>query len=131
MLETPEADFGRWETSPPRDGVRSLPWFTFGPAGKAWRAAAGGWIIGGFDWRTWLGDGAGRAFAEDPAAVDTASIDDLARLITAIVRSERFTEGSIEGAFQSGLLARISRRARILLATSTDGTGAEAATDER
>jgi len=37
-------------------------------------------------------------------------------LLTAIVRSDRFVEGSIEGAFRSGLLARISRRAEALLA---------------
>ena len=36
-------------------------------------------------------------------------------LLTAIIRSDRFTEGSIAGAFESGLLARIARRAASLL----------------
>ena len=39
----------------------------------------------------------------------------MAMLLTAIVRSDRFVEGSIEGAFQSGLLAAICRRAAVLL----------------
>jgi hypothetical protein len=38
-------------------------------------------------------------------------------LLTAIVRSDRFVEGSIEGAFESGLLAAICRRAAVLLET--------------
>jgi hypothetical protein len=36
-------------------------------------------------------------------------------MITAIVRSDRFVEGSMAGAFESGLLAAISRRAAALL----------------
>jgi hypothetical protein len=45
-----------------------------------------------------------------------ASPDDLARLLTAIVRSDRFVEGSLVGAFESGLLTRIAQRAAALLA---------------
>jgi uncharacterized protein DUF6508 len=49
--------------------------------------------------------------------------DQLAWLLTAIIRSDRFVEGSIAGAFESGLLARIARRAAVLLAEgSPDGT---------
>ena len=117
LLEAPDADFGHWELPPPRDGVHTLGWFEFGPTATAWRAAvgAGGWIVIGFDWRTWLADG-GRAFGEDPDAIRTATPDQLAWLLTAIVRSDRFTEGSIAGAFESGLLAGISRRARAIVA---------------
>ena len=51
----------------------------------------------------------------DPEAVAAATPEQLAWLLTAIVRSDRFVEGSIEGAFESGLLARIARRAAALL----------------
>ena len=117
MLESPGADFGRWVTPPERDGVLTLPWFEFGPVGEAWRAAvgAGGWVIAGFDWRSWLDTAEGLSLAEDPDAVARATPDQLERLLTAIVRSDRFVEGSIEGAFTSGLLARISRRTAALL----------------
>jgi hypothetical protein len=65
---------------------------------------------------TWLRTGEGRALRDRPEALDTASPDDLARLLTAIVRSDRFVEGSMVGAFESGLLASIARRAVVLLA---------------
>lgn len=118
ILEAPGADFGRWETPPPRDGVHSLGWFEFGPTAEIWRTAVGRgeWVISGFDWRTWLATEEGRSLRENPDAPATATVDQLARLLTAIVRSDRFVEGSIEGAFASGLLARIARRAGVLLA---------------
>jgi hypothetical protein len=123
VLEAPDADFGHWELPPPRDGVESLGWFEFGPAAEAWRAAvaAASWVVAGFDWRTWLAGAEGRVLRDDPKAVETATPDQLAWLLTAIVRSDRFVEGSIVGAFESGLLVAISRRAAALLAASTAG----------
>jgi hypothetical protein len=116
-LEAPDADFGHWELPPPRDGVHSLGWFEFGATAEAWRAAVGrgDWIVVGFDWRSWLAGDEGRSLRDDPAAIANATSDQLASLLTAIVRSDRFVEGSIAGAFESGLLARISRRAAALL----------------
>ena len=121
LLEAPDAEFGRWELPPARDGVGSLGWFELGPTGEAWRAAVatGEWIVGGFDWRTWLAGDEGRSLRDDPGALATASPDQLAWLLTSIVRSDRFTEGSIGGAFESGLLARIAQRAEALLDEET------------
>jgi hypothetical protein len=123
LLEAPEADFGHWELPPARDGVESLGWFEFGPTADAWRAAvaAGSWVVAGFDWRTWLAGDDGRVLRDDPTAVATATPEQLAWLLTAIIRSDRFVEGSIAGAFESGLLAAISRRAAALLASSKAG----------
>ena len=117
MLEAADAAFGHWELPPPRDGVHSLGWFEFGPTADAWRAAVahGQWVIVGFDWPTWLHGEEGRALRDDRVALAAADPEQLARLLTAIVRSDRFTEGSIAGAFDSGLLAAISRRAAALL----------------
>ena len=116
VLEAPDADFGHWFTPPPKDGVLSLGWYEFGPAGEAFRAAAGGWIMAGFDWRAWLETEEGSGLRK-PESVAVATPEQLAMLLTAIVRSDRFVEGSIEGAFESGLLAAICRRAAILLDT--------------
>jgi hypothetical protein len=123
-LEAPDADFGHWELPPPRDGIESLGWFEFGPTAEAWRTAvaAGSWVVVDFDWRTWLTGDEGRTLRDDPNAIATATPDQLAWLLTAIVRSDRFVEGSIGGAFESGLLARISRRATALIATCTSGS---------
>jgi Family of unknown function (DUF6508) len=68
----------------------------------------------GFDWRSWLESGEGSAL-RTPVAVAGATQEQLAKLLTAIIRSDRFVEGSMEGAFESGLLAAICRRAAMLL----------------
>lgn len=117
VLEAPDADFGHWDTAPTSGGVEHLPWFTFGPTADAFRVAVGrgGWVIAGFDWRSWMATREGRALRDRPDAIAEASTDELAKLLTAIIRSDRFVEGSIAGAFESGLLARIARRASVLL----------------
>ena len=99
ILEDPDADFGHWDTAPATDGVEHLPWYTFGPAGDAFRAALGrgGWVINGFDWRTWLEGDEGRTLRDGPDAMADATPEQLARLLTAIVRSDRFVEGFDRG----------------------------------
>jgi hypothetical protein len=118
ILEAPDPDIGRWVWPAPRDGVQTLGWFEPGAAVEAWRAALvrGHWIVPGFAWPAWLGTDRGLALRDDPAALETATAMELAWLLTAIIRSDRFTEGSIEGAFRSGLVLRIARRAAQLLA---------------
>ena len=63
----------------------------------------------------WLETPRGRALAWDRDALATATPDELRKLLTAIVRSDRFTEGSFAGAYESGLLLAIARRAAKLL----------------
>jgi hypothetical protein len=118
LLEAPDADFGAWDAPGPVDGEYHMPYYTFGATADAFRAAVGrgGWMIVGFDWRTWLETDEGRAFRDRHDALASANPDQLAWLLTAIIRSDRFVEGSIAGAFESGLLARIARRAAQLLA---------------
>jgi Family of unknown function (DUF6508) len=73
-------------------------------------------VIAGFEWQPWLASGPGARLRDDRAAVSEATADDLAKLLTAIIRSDRFVEGSLAGAFESGLLAAIASRARVLAA---------------
>jgi uncharacterized protein DUF6508 len=125
ILESAEADFGTWEAPAAVGGVLRMPYYTFGPTAEAFRAAVakGDWVIIGFDWRSWLATAEGQALKDRPEALASATADQLAWLLTAIIRSDRFVEGSIAGAFESGLLARIARRAAVLLAEgSPDGT---------
>ncbi len=67
-----------------------------------------------FDWMTWLGTPEGAQFLTGPEAVATAGADDLARLLTAIIRGERFADGELAGAYESGILLAIARRAGVL-----------------
>jgi hypothetical protein len=112
-FEQPDFSFGDWEPSTTAaDGSLHLGWYRFSAEAEAFLAdaRAGGWLTP-FDWPAWLESPEGAALAEDPAAVAGASVEDLQRLLTAIVRSERFGEGSIAGAYESGLLTAIVRRA--------------------
>jgi hypothetical protein len=77
-----------------------------------------GWVYD-FDWMTWLGTPEGQRLSAAPDAIVGADPDQLAKLLTAIVRSERFGDGQLEGALKSGLLLAIARRAAALT-TSDD-----------
>ena len=116
ILDSADAAFGSWTAPTPDGGVTRLPYYTFGPAGEAFLGGVGrgGWVFP-FDWGSWLQTDGGRALQARPEALAAAAPIQLARLLTAIVRSDRFVEGSIAGAFESGLLAGIARRAAALL----------------
>ena len=49
----------------------------------------------------------GKRFISDVAAVARATPDDLAKLLTVIIRGDRFSEGEIAGAFKSGISGSI------------------------
>lgn len=63
-----------------------------------------------FDWVHW--EDLPR-YRDHPSALETAPVSDAVRILVAIQRSERFTDGSIEGALEKGLvqaaLARLIR----------------------
>jgi hypothetical protein len=59
-----------------------------------------------FDWRNW----AGVPRLSTPAAVAAAPLADAARLVTAILRAERFTDGVIGQSLESGVLLAAADR---------------------
>jgi hypothetical protein len=123
-LEAPDFDAGRWHDSERRqtpDGdIWSMPWFEPSPRADAFLAAvrANGWIEP-FDWMAWAETEEGRSLRADRAALAKATTHQLQRLLTTVVRADRFSEGTLEWAFQSGLMAAIARRAGILAAERT------------
>jgi hypothetical protein len=113
VLESDEFTFGEWVPSwTDAEGVIHMPWYRLSPQAEAFLAEVGaaGWIAP-FDWMTWIGSAEGKALSSSPAAVAIASADDLGRLLTMYVRSERFGDGSLEAAYASGMLTAIARRA--------------------
>lgn len=126
-LEDPAFSPGRWVPSElGADGTIHLGWYERSAAAEAFHADCGrfGWIEP-FDWMAWLETPVGRRLADDPAAVAGASVEDLRRLLTAIIRSDRFSEGSLAGAFESGTILAVARRAAVLLA-ALDERGSDA-----
>jgi hypothetical protein len=115
-FEAPGFTFGSWEPSRKReDGVIVLGWYVPGPEAEAFLADLGGWITP-FDWMTWSSSPAGKALLGQPDAVASASVEDLRCLLTVFVRGERFGEGTLENAFNAGMLTAIMRRAGVLAA---------------
>lgn len=122
-LESPDFTFGEWVPArTDADGVTQMPWYRFSPQAEAFLAAvrAGGWVAP-FDWMTWMASPEGRRLDSSPAAVATASAEDLGHLLTAYVRGERFGDGTLSNAYQSGMLTAIARRAAALLSVENHG----------
>jgi hypothetical protein len=97
-----------------------MPWFELSDRAEAFLAAirANGWIEP-FDWMDWAQTDEATALRDDRAALGRATLDQLQRLLTAVVRAERFSDGTLEWAFDSGLMAAIARRAQALAPSPT------------
>lgn len=107
--------FGTWVPSRTRaDGVIELGWYEPSAEARAFLGNLGGWITP-FDWPAWANSPEGQRLLHDPAAVASASADDLGKLLTSLVRGNRFSEGTLAWAHESGLLVAILRRAEVLL----------------
>jgi hypothetical protein len=116
-FEAPGFQFGAWQPARTNaDGSITLGWYELARGGTALMrdVAAGEWVQP-FDWMSWLRTPRGQELSR-PDAVAGASAEELQHLLTAIVRSDRFSEGSLGGAYESGLLLAILRRARALIA---------------
>ena len=103
---TPETSFATWSGG--SDGQLPYPMYTQPVEELRERIGRLG-IVVPFDWMKW--DGV-RRYKDDPAALQSAPVADAVRLVIAILRSERFTDGSIEGALQSGLMQTALARLR-------------------
>lgn len=114
MIDAHGFTFGEWQGgNADARGVIHLPWFELSEGGRAFvtTAAANGFVTPGFDWGAWSGTPGAVRLMRDPEAMRDATADDLARMLTTVVRGDRFSEGTLEWAFESGLIGRIVRRA--------------------
>jgi hypothetical protein len=114
-----DAEFGTWAPSRGKgtpDEPQTLPWYKFSELGDAFHRTANdaGWVVAGFDWPAWSQTREAEHLLHDPAAVAAATIADLEKLITTLVRKERFSEGTLAWAFERGLLRAIVERAEAL-----------------
>ncbi len=81
--------------------VTQMPYPLYTPAVERLRnAISGGALVVVYDWMGW--EGLDRY--QNGADLAEAPVADAVRLITAIVRSERFGDGNIEGALERGTL---------------------------
>ena len=78
-----------------------------------------GWVVDGFDWMVWAQTPEGRALHDDREALANATPDQLARLLTAVIRMDRFSDGALADSYDSGLITAILRRAAVLASQSS------------
>jgi hypothetical protein len=110
-LAAPDFTLGAWEDGTTGDdGVIQMPWFAYSDEGRRLiRDLAA--VIEVFDWMSWARTPRGQELVGRPEAIASATAAELRRVITAIVRGDRFTEGNVAGAFERGFLGAIARRA--------------------
>ena len=71
----------------------------------------------GFAWPDWAGTPEAIALRTGTAtALARATPDQLAKLLTMLIREDRFNEGALAESFETGLVAAIVRRAGATLA---------------
>ncbi len=127
----PGFKYGEWSdlhTSPRRSQTRT---FEVAPEVKQFQEAMYdvGWVQN-FAWAPWSHTPEGRALIEGGAAVDHATVTQLAKLITARLRLARFQEEIIiPEDIVEGLVPRIARRAEQILKELGDGAAAGAAAE--
>ena len=100
-----------------KKGLITMPSSSLSPEAKAFNKMIyqEGWVLDGFEWPEWAQTDEFKDLFSKPEALGKASADQLAKLLTALVRKERFCEGTMASACSDGLLARITERAGMLL----------------
>jgi hypothetical protein len=118
QFESPDFRFGRWEGGEPSEsGIMTLPMYQRSEVSDQFVRAAYdlGWVPApGCNWVQWKQTPEAIRLRDDPAALAAATPPQLARLLTVLIRQDRFCEGSLAGAFRYGLLTAICRRAAAL-----------------
>lgn len=100
-----------------KKGVITMPSSSLSPEARAFNKMIyqEGWILDGFDWPEWTQTDEFKDLLSKPEALAKASAHQLAKLLTALARKERFCEGTMASACADGLLAGITQRAGMLM----------------
>ena len=77
------------------------------------------WVTPSVDWPTWIGTSEATDLRDNPDVLARATSEQLAKLLTVLIRQERFCDGAMSEAFDSGLLRGILRRAKALAVGDT------------
>lgn len=124
LFEHPGFTFGDWdEPEYVEPGVMTMPNFNISGVAYAFNKTAYdlGWVRTGFNWPDWAQSPEAIRLRDDPESMARATPDQISCLLTVIIRQERFCEGALETAFESGLVTAICRRAAQLESEIDDG----------
>ena len=89
-----------------------MPWFELSAIASRFGhvAYADGWVRPEVDWGEWGRTAQAQRLQEDRRALDDATVPDFVRLLTLVIRRDRFVEGSLGQDMQSGLITAVLRR---------------------
>jgi hypothetical protein len=119
VFSAPDFSFGEWQAPEPREeGVTILSYFAFSAEASGFIQATYslGLIRTDLNWPSWHRTPDGHALISDPKRVASASAEELANVLTTLVRGDRFAEGALADAWESGVLLAVVRRAAELAA---------------
>lgn len=123
QLRDPDASAGRWSDqngTGTLDDPLTMPSFEMSDLLTRFEAMTYdvGWIKD-FDWMEWSRGSEAKILMRDQASLADATVDQIAKVLTTIVRSDRFSEGALAGYFKEGVLLALAERAEALLAAKT------------
>jgi hypothetical protein len=118
----PGATFGEWKGGDVRNGATQMPFFELSHAAHEFVAAAyrGNWVRPEILWSEWARSEQYRRLRTDAEAMRSASADDVAHMLTTLIRGDRFNAGMLAAAFADGLLGRIVERVGALAREERD-----------
>ncbi len=111
IFETPDFEFGHFVDEPGTFG-----YYNFSDDASRFIAVCYEmkWVNLCFDWSAWKESPEALQLFGDRTALESATPDQMQNLLTVAIRQDRFVEGALASAFESGLLVRILRRAAVL-----------------
>jgi hypothetical protein len=121
VFEKDSFQFGKWcGGGQDASGTYQERYFQLSAGGKKFfeHCYAQGWIRQAFDWSEWSESAEFASLIARPENLEDASPDQLSKLLTLLFRQDRFDEGTLAHAHNTGLLLAILRRARGLAATA-------------
>ena len=123
-LEAANFQSGEW-TVPERTEAGVIELGGFNPSSVVsdfvTRCYEAGWVQWpDFDWVTWKSSAEAVHLHDDPTAIERATPEQVSRLLTVLIRQDRFAEGTLDAAYESGFLVRILRRIATLAADSLE-----------
>ena len=123
LFEQSGFEFGEWIANPKSEtGVLMMPYYSWSDTAHLFVKTAydTGWVLN-FDWPAWKQTDEAIGLRDDAAALAAAAPEQLARLLTVLIRQDRFVEGALGSAYEAGLLMSILRRAAELVTAPDEG----------
>lgn len=120
ILRDPTTIFGTWHGGSGKGTAHDpliLPWFESSSVAVRFSGMLydAGWILPDFDWPTWIEGPEAQRLCTDREAISSATEEQLAQCLTALERSDRFSDGALAKAYDDKMLLSIAERAEDLL----------------